>query len=80
MKMDWNRFLEHNINITLYENYGIVPSDKKNPSAPDFYEIVFKTGKLVAVFDDGLLLEALRENQISKIFVPYTSMKCVEIL
>ena len=43
------------------------------------YEIVFKTGRLVSAFDDGLLLEADREGQMVNIFIPYTSIKCVEI-
>jgi len=43
------------------------------------YEIVFKTGRLVSAFDDGLLLEADRDGQMVKIFIPYTSIKCVEI-
>jgi hypothetical protein len=35
--------------------------------------------KLIAAYDDGLMLEATRENQTYKIFVPYGSIKCAEI-
>jgi hypothetical protein len=43
------------------------------------YEIVFKTGRLVSAFDDGIMLEANREGQVVKIYIPYASIKCVEI-
>ena len=79
MKMDWSQFIERTINVTLYENYGVVHSNKKDDPHPNFYEIVFKTGKLVGVFDDGLLMETVRENTLVKVFVPYVSIKCVEI-
>ncbi len=79
MKMDWNKFIDHTLNITLYENYGVVYSDKKEEKRPNFYEIVFKTGKLVGIYDDGLLLETIRENQIIRTFVPFSSIKCADI-
>jgi len=44
-----------------------------------FYEIVFKTGKFNNAFDDDLLLETERENQIVIIFIPYGSINCVKI-
>ncbi|MFC2083740.1 hypothetical protein ACFLS9_01650 [Bacteroidota bacterium] len=77
-KIDWNQFIDHTLNITMSENYGVVYGTKKDEQ-PTFYEIVFKTGKLAAAFDDGLLLEAVREGQIIKIYVPFNSIKCVEI-
>ena len=76
MKLDWNEFLGKTINVTMNENYGMVYDEK---SDSPLYEIVFKTGKLTNVYDDGLLLEAVRESQTVKIFVPYLSIKCVEI-
>jgi len=79
MKMDWNKFIDHTLNITLYENYGVVYTEKKDEKRPNFYEIVFKTGKLVGIYDDGLLLESIRDNQIIRTFVPYSSIKCVDI-
>jgi hypothetical protein len=60
----------------MQENYGMVYDNK---SESPLYEIVFKTGKLKGVYDDGLLLEALREGHNVNIFVPYQSVKCVEI-
>ncbi len=78
MTLDWNQFLGQTLNITMHENYGVVYGSKKDEH-PAFYEIVFKTGKLIAAFDDGLLLEAVREGQVIKIFVPFTSIKCAEI-
>ncbi|MFA3781708.1 hypothetical protein ABRY23_01435 [Melioribacteraceae bacterium 4301-Me] len=78
MKMNWKEFVGKVLNITLFENYGVVYG-KKDDEFPTFYEIVFKTGKLIDAFDDGLLLEAKREEQTYKIFVPYSSIKCVEI-
>ncbi|MEG8945681.1 hypothetical protein [Rosettibacter firmus] len=78
MKLDWSQFLGKILNITMYENYGVVYGRSENEH-PTFYEIVFKTGKLIAAYDDGLLLEAQREEQAYNIFVPFTSIKCVEI-
>lgn len=78
MKIDWKEFLNKTINVTMNENYGVVYNNKSDDQNA-FYEIVFKTGKLEKVFDDGLLLNAERENQEYKIFIPYESIKCVEI-
>jgi hypothetical protein len=78
MKLDWNQFLNKTLNITMYENYGVVYG-KEIGEHPTFYEIVFKTGKLIQSFDDGLLLEAIREDKAYKIFIPYSSIKCAEI-
>ena len=76
MNLDWNEFIGKTINITMKENYGMVYDER---SDSPLYEIVFKTGKLTGVFDDGLLLETVREGQTVKIYVPYSSIKCVEI-
>ena len=78
MTLDWKQFLNQTVNITLLENYGVVYG-KSEAEHPVFYEIVFKTGKLVGTYEDGLLLESTREGQPMKIFVPYRSIKCVEI-
>ena len=77
MKLDWNKYLNKTINVTMNENYGVVYGS--NIEAPTFYEIVFKTGKLIAAYEDGILLEATRENQTYKIFIPLNSIKCAEI-
>jgi predicted nucleic acid-binding protein len=76
MNMEWNKFLGKTLNVTMHENYGIVMDPKSNSP---IYEIVFKSGSLIGVYDDGLLLEARREKEEVKIFVPYKSIKCVEI-
>ncbi len=78
MKLDWAQFVGKTVNITMLENYGVVYS-KENLEQPVFYEIVFKTGLLKENYDEGLMLEAVREDQKYNIFVPYTSIKCVEI-
>ena len=78
MRMDWSQHLGRTINITMNENYGVVYGTKKDEQ-PTFYEIVFKTGKLIESNEDGLLLEAVREGQVFKIFVPLNSIKCAEI-
>lgn len=78
MKMNWNEHIGKLLNVTMNENYGVVYG-KSEKDHPVFYEIVFKTGKLVSAFDDGLLLESSRENQVYYIFIPFTSIKCVEI-
>lgn len=78
MKMDWSQFIGKMLNITMFENYGVVYGKSENEH-PTFYEIVFKTGKLIDYYDDGLLLEAKRDEQTYNIFVPFSSMKCVEI-
>jgi hypothetical protein len=77
-KMDWAKFIGRTVNITMNENYGIVYGSK-NEDQPTFYEIVFKTGKLAETFDDALLLDAATESQIYKIYIPLSSIKCVEI-
>ena len=77
-KLEWVRFIDHTLNVTMNENYGIVYGQKKDEQ-PTFYEIVFKTGKLIEAFDDSLLLEAERDGQIYKVFIPFSSIKCVEI-
>lgn len=77
MGIDWEKFIDRTLNITMNENYGVVYGEKKEQS--NFYEIVFKTGKLREVFDDGLLLESVRDKNLVMIFIPYSSIKCVEI-
>jgi hypothetical protein len=76
MKLDWNEFMGKTLNVTMLENYGMVYDEKSNSP---LYEIVFKTGKLSGVYDDGLLMETTRESQKVKIYIPYQSIKCVEI-
>jgi len=76
MNLDWTEYINHTLNITMHENYGAT----KDPKVDQLlYEIVFKTGKLVNAYDDGLLLETEREDQSIGIFIPYDSIKCVEI-
>lgn len=76
MKFDWSEYIGKLVNITLKEYYGMV-YDAKNESP--LYEIVFKTGTLTGVYDDGYLLETTRENKQVRIFVPAESVKCMEI-
>ena len=76
MKLDWKQFVGQTLNITMHENYGLTMDSKANTP---IYEIVFKTGKLTGVFDEGLLLEAERENTLVQIFIPFSSIKCAEI-
>jgi len=76
MKIDWKVYVGHTLHITLYENYGLAMD---TISDSPLYEIVFKTGKLVNAYDDGLLLETEREKQIVKIYIPFQYIKCVEI-
>lgn len=78
MKLDWNQFIGKTLNITMFENYGVVYGKDKGEH-PTFYEIVFKTGKLTTAYEDGLLLQADREETKFQIFIPYGSIKCVEI-
>ncbi len=76
MKFNWDEYTGKLLNITMHENYGVI--DDPGSESP-FYEIVFKLGKLIGSFDEGLLLETIREQKIVKIFVPYSSIKCAEI-
>ena len=78
MKMDWKRFINRNLSIYLHENYGVVYG-KKNEEQPPLYEISVKSGKLTEVFEDGLLLETIRENQIIQTWIPFDSIKAVDI-
>lgn len=76
MKMDWHNHLGKTLYVTMYENFGLAVDPKTNSP---IFEIVFKSGKLIDVYDDALLLETLRENQTVKIYIPFNSIKCVEI-
>jgi hypothetical protein len=76
MKIDWNPYIGQTLHITLHENYGLAIDATTNTP---IFEIVFKTGKLSGVYDDGLLLETEREKEAVKIYVPYNCIKCVEI-
>jgi len=76
MKLDWTKYINHTLNVTMHENYGAIKDLKGDQP---LYEIVFKIGKLVGAFDEGLLLEAEREGQSIGIFIPHSSIKCVEI-
>ena len=71
-----DRIHQSHIKRTIQENYW----GKKNLwGNQPLYEIVFKTGRLVNAYDDGLMLEAEREGENIGIFIPYNSIKCVEI-
>ncbi|MGE5682347.1 MAG: hypothetical protein ACM34K_15880 [Bacillota bacterium] len=76
MKFNWNEYIGNTLNVTMLENYGMKYDAK---SETPLYEIVFKTGKLAASYDEGLLLEVTRESHLVKIFIPHYSIKCVEI-
>lgn len=76
MKMNWENYVGMTLNVTMHENYGMtIDPGSKSP----LYEIVFKSGKLIESFDDGLLLETEREKTVVLVFIPYQSIKCVEI-
>ncbi|MHB1688095.1 MAG: hypothetical protein ACYCVH_12085 [Ignavibacteriaceae bacterium] len=76
MKLEWKNYVGQTLNVMMYENYGLTLDPKSNTT---IYEIVFKTGKLIGAYDDGLMLEAEREKTLVKIFIPYPSIKCIEI-
>lgn len=76
MKMDWHSHIGKTLYITMHENFGLAVDPKTNSP---IFEIVFKSGKLIEVYDDALLLVASRENQNVKIYIPFYSIKCVEI-
>jgi len=76
MKIDWSEYINQTLNVTLHENYGATKDPK---TEKPLYEIVFKTGKLVNAYDDGILLETQREEELVGIFIPHSSIKCVEI-
>lgn len=76
MKMDWQTHIGKTLYVTMHENFGLAIDPKTDSPV---FEIVFKSGKLVGVFDDALFLETLRENQSVNIFIPFNSIKCVEI-
>ncbi|HED07475.1 MAG TPA: hypothetical protein ENI57_05110 [Ignavibacteria bacterium] len=76
MKFDWESYIGQTLNVTMHENYGIT-SDPKSDTP--IYEIVFKSGKLVNAYENGILLETEREETKVKIYIPLSSIKCVEI-
>ncbi len=75
MKINWQEFIGQTVNITMNENYGMQMDPRTETPV---YEIVFKSGKLINAYDEGLLLETTREKQQIKIFVPFSSVKCIE--
>ncbi len=76
MKFDWNQYIGNTLNVTMHEQFGLAMDTKSNTP---IFEIVFKTGKRSGVYDDAILLEAEREKETVKIYIPYQSIKCVEI-
>ena len=54
MNLDWTEYINHTLNVTMHENYGATKDPKEDQP---LYEIVFKTGRLVNAYDDGLFLE-----------------------
>ena len=76
MNLDWKEYINHTLNVSMQENYGAT----KDPNANQpLYEVVFKTGRLVNAYDDGLILETEREGEISGIPNSFTSVKYLEI-
>lgn len=76
MQMNWEPYIGKTINVTMFENFGIV----RDPSSDNpVYEIVFKSGTLIGAFDDGLLLETRRDAETIRIYVLFKAIKCVEI-
>lgn len=76
MKLDWSKYLGFEINIIMKEYYGVVQTSKMDEP---FYEIVFKAGRLTGVFDDGLMITGKYNDQIVESFIPFESIKCVDI-
>ncbi len=78
MKMKWQDYTGKQVNVTMFENYGIVTDPASNTPV---YEIVFKSGVLINSFEDGLLLETVRETgERIHTFIPYGTIKCVEFI
>ena len=76
MKFDWKQYIGKTVNVTMFENYGIQTDPRSNET---IYEIVFKSGRLEGVYDEGLLIESEKEKEQVRIFIPHQSIKCVEI-
>lgn len=76
MKMDWTTHIGKMLHVTMNENFGLAVDPKTNSP---IFEIVFKTGKLLNAYEDSLMLETIRDSQTVKIYIPLTSIKCVEI-
>lgn len=76
MKMDWSKYLNRDLNIILNENYGMVYDPGSNTP---IYEIVFRTGKLIANFDDALLIENFQDGKKTHFYIPLSAVKCIEI-
>ncbi len=76
MKMNWEKYIGYEVNVIMKEYYGVVHTQKMQEP---FYEIVFKVGTLSGVFDEGLLIRAKFENRIVESFIPFESIKCVDI-
>jgi len=76
MNLDWKEYINPTLNVTMLEDYGAM-KDLKADQALD--AIVFKIGRLVNSYDDGLLPETERVGESIGILIPFTSVKCVEI-
>ena len=68
--MNWKQFIGKTVHVTMNENYGIVMDPKSDSPV---YEIVFKSGTLIDVSEDGLLLESRKDAEQIKIFVFFKS-------
>lgn len=77
MKMNWEKYVGYDITVIMKEYYGVVHSPKMEEP---FYEIVFKAGKLKGVYDDGLLIIGKYKDNYIETFIPYESIKCVDIV
>jgi hypothetical protein len=76
MKMQWEKYIGFEINIIMKEYYGAVQTPEMDET---FYEIVFKSGILTKVYDDGLLISGEFEKHKFESFIPFESIKCVDI-
>ncbi len=77
MKMNWGKYVGYEVNVIMKEYYGVVQTE--NMTDP-FFEIVIKSGVLKEVYEDGLLIIGKFQNRFIESFIPFESIKCVDII
>lgn len=77
MKMNWEKYLNFEMNVSLYENYGVVTSDSSdNP----FYEVSYKAGTLIEANDFGLIIQSFYKDRKIDSVIPYSAIKCIDFI
>lgn len=80
MLFSYDDYVGKNVTVHLVENYGAVANPYYEDTNPALlYEIGLLSGKLLAQYDNGLLIEVQKDEGTKSIFIYNTSIKMVEL-